>query len=181
MVRFSASQSVAISVPQQPLSIESYLSEPQRLVYALVDSAQVEALSPTLFRMRMKPIRFFGIAVQPVCDIEVWLEGDTVRLRSNHCEVEGYDLINESFSLNLQGYLLAQSAIDGKKLRGQANLMVDIDLPPVLSFTPKTLVSRTGSSILNGILITMKQRLMRQLVKDYSLWASASSQVSSLS
>lgn len=173
MVRFSASQSVSISVPQQPQPIESYLSEPQRLVYALVDSNQVEMLSPTLFRMRMKAIRFFSISVRPVCDIEVWLEDDTVRLSSDHCEVEEYDLLNESFSLNLQGYLVVQSTPKGEKLRGQANLRVDIDLPPVLSFTPKTLISRTGSGILNGILITMKQRLMRQLIKDYSAWAIA--------
>ena len=180
MVRFSASQSVSISVPQRPLPIESYLSEPNRLVYALVDQQQVETLSPTLFRMRMKAIRFFGISIRPICDIKVWLEKDTVRLSSNHCEVEEYDLLNDSFSLNLQGYLVVQSTPKGKKLRGQANLTVDIDLPPVLGFTPKTLVARTGSSILNGILITMKQRLMRQLIKDYSAWATAPSQVSSL-
>ena len=180
MVRFSASQSVSISVPQQPLPIEMYLSEPSRLVYALVDRQQVETLSPTLFRMRMKTIRFFSISIRPVCDIKVWLEQDTVRLSSNHCEVEEYDLLNDSFALNLQGYLVVQSTPQGKKLRGQANLMVDIDLPPVLGFTPKTLVARTGSSILNGILITMKQRLMRQLIDNYSAWATASSQVSSL-
>lgn len=173
MVRFSASQSVSISVPQQPRSIESYLSEPQRLVYALVDQSQVETLSPTLFRLRMKAIRFFNISVRPVCDIEVWLEENTVRLSSDRCQVEEYDVFNESFALNLQGYLVVQSTPKGKKLRGQANLRVDVDLPPVLSFTPKTLVSRTGSSILNGILITMKQRLMRQLIKDYSAWAVA--------
>ncbi len=180
MVRFSASQSVSISVPQQPFSIESYLSEPSRLVYALAERQQVEMLSPTLFRMRMKAIRFLGISIRPICDIKVWLEQDTVRLSSNHCEVEEYDLLNDSFSLNLQGYLVVQSTPKGKQLRGQANLMVDIDLPPVLGFTPNTLVARTGSSILNGILITMKQRLMRQLINNYSAWAIASSQVSSL-
>ena len=188
MVRFSASQSVSISVPPQPRPIEAYLSEPARLVYALVDKQQVETLSPTMFRMRMRAIRFFSISVQPICDIEVWLEGDTVRLRSDHCEVEGYKLLNESFTLNLQGYLVVQSTPKGKKLRGQANLMVSVDLPPALKFTPKKLVERTGSSLLNGILITMKQRLMRQLINDYSDWAilqgrgsaNAPSEVSSL-
>ena len=180
MVRFSASQSVSISVPQQPLPIESYLAEPERLVYALADRTQVEMLKPTLFRLRMKAIRFFGISVRPICDIKVWLEKDTVRLSSNHCEVEEYDLLNDSFALNLQGYLVVQSTPKGKKLRGQANLMVDVELPPVLGFTPMTLVSRTGSGILNGILITMKQRLMRQLIANYSAWAAESSQVSSL-
>ena len=180
MVRFSASQSVSISVPQQPLSIEAYLSEPDRLVYALADAQQIERRGPTLFRMRMRAIRFFGLSIRPICDIEVWLENDTVRLKSDHCEVEEYDLLNDSFSLNLQGYLVVQSTPKGKRLRGQANLIVSIDLPPVLRFTPKTLVERTGSGILNGILITMKQRLMRQLVSNYSAWAVESSQISTL-
>ena len=39
MVRFSASQSVTISVPPQPISIEAYLSQADRLVYALMDQA----------------------------------------------------------------------------------------------------------------------------------------------
>lgn len=180
MVRFSASQSVSISVPQQPLPIETYLSEPDRLVYALVDRQQVEMLEPTLFRMRMRSIRFFSVSVRPICDIKVWLEGETVRLSSNHCEVEEYDLLNDSFSLNLQGYLAVQPTPKGKKLRGQANLIVSIELPPVLKFTPRVLVEKTGSSILNGILITMKQRLMRQLIDNYSAWAIAESKVSSL-
>ena len=86
----------------------------------------------------------------------------------------------------MQGYLLSQVAESGKRqskiLRGQANLIVSVDLPQALSFTPKPLLERTGNSLLNGILITLKQRLMRQLIADYCAWASSSPpQVSSLS
>ncbi|MGB7087420.1 MAG: DUF1997 domain-containing protein [Phormidesmis sp.] len=183
MVRFSASQSVMISVPSQPSSIEAYLSEVDRLVYALVDRQQVEILAPNLFRVKVRPIKFLGVSIQPVCDIEVWLEEKTVRLRSDHCQIEGYESFNQRFSLNLQGYLLSQSTADGKRLRGQANLGFGMDLPQALRFTPKPLLERTGNGILNGILITLKQRLMRQLIKDYCHWASSppSSKVSSLS
>ena len=88
MVRFSASQSVMISVPSQPSSIEAYLSEVDRLVYALVDRQQVEILAPNLFRVKVRPIKFLGVSIQPVCDIEVWLEEKTVRLRSDHCQMK---------------------------------------------------------------------------------------------
>ncbi|NJM97636.1 MAG: DUF1997 domain-containing protein [Phormidesmis sp. RL_2_1] len=183
MVRFSASQSVTISVPSQPLSIEAYLSEADRLVYALVDASQVEVLSSALFRVKVRPIRFIGLSLQPICDIEVWSEGGTVRLCSNRCQIEGYESFNERFSLNLQGYLVPQFTQSGQKLRGQANLSVSVDLPQAMRLTPKPLLERTGNSILNGILITLKQRLMRQLINDYCAWASSSppaSKVSSL-
>ena len=183
MVRFSASQSVTISVPPQPVSIEAYLSQPDRLVHALMDKRQVEAVNPNLFRVKIRPIRFIGLSLQPVCDIEVWLEDTTVRLRSDRCQLEGRESINQRFSVNMQGYLVPQTTSEGKRLRGQANLKVSVDLPQTMRLTPKSLIERTGNSIINGILMTLKQRLMRQLIRDYCAWASShsSSQVSSLS
>lgn len=173
MVRFSASQSVTISVPQQPHPIEAYLSEVDRLVYALIDPQQVAVISPNLFRVKLKVIKFFGLSLQPVCDLEVWLEDNTLRLASNRCELEGYEAFNQRFTLNLQGYLLPQSTAEGQKLRGQANLGVSVDLPQALVFTPKALVERSGNGLLNGILVTLKQRLMRQLIDNYCQWASS--------
>jgi len=178
MVRFSASQSVTISVPTQPLSIDDYLSEPKRLVCALIDESQVQMLNANLFRVNVRPIKFFGINIQPVCDIEVWPEAETVRLRSNTCRLEGYDDFNQKFSLNMQGYLVRQSTKKGDKLRGQANLIVGVDLPQALVLTPKPLLERAGNGLLNGILVTLKQRLMRQLIADYSAWAKASAELS---
>lgn len=171
MVRFSASQAVTIRVPTQPVPIEDYLSEPERLVYALVDSNQVEPLGSNVFRVKVRAIKFLGLAIQPVCDIEVWLESGTVRLRSDRCQLEGHANFNQKFSMQMQGYLLTQQSAKGKMLRGQANLIVSVDLPQAMRLTPKPLLERTGNGLLNGILVTLKQRLMRQLIKDYSAWA----------
>lgn len=180
MLRFSASQSVTISVPPQPLSIEAYLSETDRLVQALVDEPQVEKLGPDLFRIKVRAIRFIGLSLQPVCDIKIWLENaTTVRLSSNQCYLEGYESFNQKFSLNLQGYLVVQPTPEGQKLRGQANLGVGVDLPQAMWLTPKPLLERTGNGLLNGILITLKQRMMRQLIKNYCDWASNSARPSS--
>lgn len=175
MVRFSASQAVTISVPPQPLPIDEYLSEPKRLVYALVEESQTEFLGSNLFRVRVRPIRFLNLNIQPVCDIEVWLEADTVRLRSDTCRLEGRKDFNQKFSLNMQGYLVSQQTKKGEKLRGQANLIVGVDLPQAMMLTPKPFLEKAGNGLLNGILVTLKQRLMRQLIADYSAWATASS------
>ncbi len=171
MVRFSASQAVTISVPQQPLPIETYLSEPRRLVEALVDEKQVETLGPNLFRLKVRPLKFIGLTIQPICDIEIWLDDQTVRLRSDRCQLEGYKSFNQKFSMNMQGYLVSQQTAKGKKLRGQANLMVSVDLPSAATLMPRPILVRTGNGLLNGILITLKQRLMRQLIADYCDWA----------
>jgi len=181
MVRFSASQAVTISVPTQPSSIEDYLNEPERLVYALIDPQYVERLSPNLFRVKVRALKFLGLSIQPVCDIEVWLNAGAVRLRSNRCQLEGYENFNQKFSMNMQGYLVSQQTAKGKRLRGQANLIVSVDLPQAMSFTPKPLLERTGNGLINGILVALKQRLMRQLIADYCDWASSSPPVSSLS
>jgi hypothetical protein len=181
MIRLSASQAVTLSVPPQPLPIETYLSEVDRLVYALVDQSQVTVLGANLFRLKVRPIRFLGISLQPVCDVEVWLEDGGVRLHSDHCEIEGYDAINQRFSLNLDGYLVTQPTEKGQKLRGQANLRVSVDLPQAMRLTPKSLIERTGNGLLNGILIALKQRLMRQLIEDYSEWASSAEDTAEVS
>ncbi|MEM8501622.1 MAG: DUF1997 domain-containing protein [Cyanobacteria bacterium P01_D01_bin.1] len=173
MVRFSASQSVTISVPPQPLPIDTYLSEPRRLVGALVDEKQVEVLGPNIFRLKIRSLKFIGLTVQPVCDIEIWLEDQTVRLRSDQCRLEGHKAFNRKFSMNMQGYLVSQSTAIGEKLRGQANLRVSVDLPPAAAIMPRPILVRTGNGLLNGILITLKQRLMRQLIADYCDWAKA--------
>ena len=181
MVRFSASQAVTIAVPTQPRSIEDYLSEPERLVHALSDPQQVEKMGPNLFRRRVRSIKFLSFVIQPVCDIEIWLESEAVRLRSDRCQVEGYEAFNQKFSMSMQGYLVSQVSETGKKtLRGQANLVVTVDLPQAMKLTPKPLLERTGNSLLNGILITLKQRLMRKLITDYSAWAKTPPSLSSL-
>ena len=142
---------------------------------ALVDEKQVEVIGPSLFRLKVRPLKFIGLTIQPVCDIEIWLEDQTVRLRSNQCHLEGYESFNQKFSMSMQGYLVSQSTASGNKLRGQANLMVSVDLPSAATLMPRPILVRTGNGLLNGVLITLKQRLMRQLIADYCDWSKSSS------
>ncbi|MEO0885017.1 MAG: DUF1997 domain-containing protein [Cyanobacteria bacterium J06648_10] len=169
---------MTISVPPEPAPIQTYLSEVDRLVYALIDEQQVEKLNPNLFRVKVRSIRFVGLSLQPVCDIAVWIEGDTVRLSSDRCFLDGQQSFNDKFAMKMQGYLVVQPTTEGQRLRGQANLGLSVDLPQAMRFTPKPLLERTGNGLLNGILITLKQRMMRQLIKNYRTWATASTTAS---
>jgi len=180
--RFIASQAVQMNVPEQPVPIQHYLRQPQRLVAALVDPTRMEQLSDERFRLKMRPLSFMALSIQPTVDLKVWTEADgTVNLRSVGCEIRGVEYINERFSLNLVGKLTPYQSNGKTCLKGIANLEVQVELPPPFWFTPKSLLEATGNSLLKSVLLTIKQRLMHQLLSDYCKWASSSSKAETLS
>lgn len=169
--RFTASQSVELLVPKQPIPIEHYLRQPQRLINALVDPSRVEALSGDLFRLKMRPLSFLTLSIQPTVDMQIWAEADgSIHLRSLACEIRGIEYINERFDLNLLGRLVPTQTQKGTYLLGRADLQVEVGLPPAFWLTPKPLLEATGNGLLRSVLMTIKQRLMHQLLSDYCQW-----------
>ncbi|GAB1538594.1 DUF1997 domain-containing protein [Scytonema sp. NUACC21] len=170
--RFTASQLVAIAIPEQPIPIQHYLRQPQRLVRALFDPNRVEQLSEEVFRLKLRPLSFMSLSIQPSVDLKVTVESNgTIRLQSVGCEILGIEYINQRFSLNLKGYLSPEEQNTGAHLKGRADLEVKLDLPPPFSFTPKPILETTGNGLLKSILLTIKQRLQHQLLADYRNWA----------
>ena len=173
-IQFSASQSVDIPVVEQPVPIQHYLRQPQRLVNALASSSQIELLGSDLFRLKMRPLKFMMLSLQPTVDMRVWAESDgVVRLQSVRCEIRGVEYINQRFSLNLTGRLQPVSSQLTTHLQGKADLEVLVELPPALWFTPKPILEATGNGLLKSVLLTIKQRLVHQLLLDYRTWAIA--------
>lgn len=169
---FSATQTVTLDVPTQPTPIQHYLRQPKRLVYALTDPSRVEFLAENSFRLKMRPLNFLMVSLQPVVDMEVKVAADgRLILRSLDCEIRGVDYINRRFRLDLTGHLRPQKTDQGTRLIGLADLQVGVDMPPPLSFTPMPILEATGNSLLKSVLLTIKQRLIHQLVLDYSVWA----------
>jgi hypothetical protein len=172
--QFIASQSVEIAVPKQHIPIQHYLRQPQRLVHALVDNNRIEQLSEEVFRLKMRPLSFMSLSIQPTVDMRVWAESNgTIYLRSVGCEILGVEYINQRFALNLKGYLSPLQNSTGTRLQGTADLKVQVELPPPFSFTPKPILEATGNGLLKSVLLTVKQRLLHQLLADYSRWAIA--------
>ena len=169
--KFVASQSVEIAVPWQPIPIEHYLRQPQRLVNALIDQRRVEQLSREVFRLKMRPLNFMSVKIQPTVDMRVWAQSNgTINLQSVGCEILGLDYINQRFALNLKGYLLPRQRSGVTYLKGNADLEVRLELPPPFSFTPQFIMEKTGNGLLKSILLTIKQRLLNQLLSDYQSW-----------
>jgi Protein of unknown function (DUF1997) len=172
IVTFTADRSVEIAVPQQPIPIQHYLRQPHRLVRSLVDSNRVKQVGEDEFCLTMRTLSFFGFDLQPTVFLRVWAEADgTVRIVSTNCEIRGIDYIDRRFSLELVGALVPTEHRGQTYLTGRADLKVRVDLPPPVSFMPRSIVESAGNSLLKGILNTFKQRLMNQLLADYALWA----------
>ncbi|MGL5064366.1 MAG: DUF1997 domain-containing protein [Microcoleus sp.] len=170
-VRFNASQSVEIAVPEERVSIQHYLRQPQRLVNALVDRSRTEQLGDDCFRLKMRPLEFMMLSIQPTVDIKVRALSDgTIELESAGCKIRGVDYINDRFSLHLKGRLSPHQIDGSTQLRGKADLVVQVELPPPFWMTPKPILEATGNALLKSVLLTVKQRLMYQLVFDYRQW-----------
>ncbi|MEL7501281.1 MAG: DUF1997 domain-containing protein [Cyanobacteria bacterium J06554_6] len=171
MVCFSASQSVRIAVPSLQVPIQTYLAEPERLVYALVEPSRVEVLAPEQFRLNMRPFKFLMLTLEPVSDMRVFWSDRQVHIESDTCWLKGQPALNQHFSFSLRGLLSPETQGEVTYLSGQAFLQVTLDLPMSFRLTPTALIQKSGSGILKGILMTMRQRLLNRLVDDYRTWA----------
>jgi hypothetical protein len=171
VTKFTASQSVEISVPEYSLPIQHYLRQPQRLVHALSDHSRIEQISAEVFRLKMRPLTFISLSFQPTVDMRVWAGSNgTIFLRSLNCEILGFEYVNQRFSLNLKGYLSPYSIDRGTRLEGNVDLEILVDIPYPLLLTPEPILIATGNSLLKSVLLTIKQRLLRHLLVDYHQW-----------
>ncbi len=175
-VKFTASESVEIEVNEIVIPIQHYLRQPQRLVRAIADESLMEQLTENRFRLKMRPLNFMEIYYfQPTVILNVWAtSGGTLYLNSESCEIKGIDYINDRFSLVVKGKLDPVNKEEKTYLIGRANLEVKVDLPPPLLLTPPPLLQMAGNSLLKGVLVRIKQKLMTQLLKDYRLWSQES-------
>ncbi len=170
VTKFTASLSVEIAVPEQPIPITHYLRQPKRLVNALVDPTRIKQLSEEIFRLKMRPLSFMSLSVQPTVDMRVWADSNGIRLQSVGCEILGFEYVNQRFNLTLAGYLFPEQLKTGTRLKGQADLKVEVDLPLPFSLTPQPILEAAGNSLLKSVLLTIKQRLLHQLLDDYYRW-----------
>ncbi len=173
-IRFAATQAVEIIVPEQPIHITNYLRQPQRVVKALAASSQIEPLREHEYRLKMRPLNFMTLCIQPIVDLRVWAtEPAIVNLQSIDCELRGIEYVNQKFSLDLKGQLYSCQQHESTYLKGQANLTVQVELPPPFIFTPRPLLEAAGNGLLLSVLSTIKQRLLHQLLSDYQAWVKA--------
>jgi hypothetical protein len=185
-ITFSASETAVLPVPSQSVPIEHYLRQPQRLVNAVAEKSNIQLISKDnsrgtergTFRLKMRPLKFIHLTLQPTVDLEVWSQPNgKVNLRSVHTEIKGIEYINRRFTLDLVGAIepivttAAGAYTEQTHLEGKVDLKIRVDMPPIFGMTPFHILEMTGNGLLKSVLMAMKYRLVRRLVPDYVAWA----------
>ncbi len=174
MRQFQVSQTLKMVVPNEVIPIEQYLRQPQRLVQAITDSSRIQQLAPSHFRLRLRPLEFMMLRIEPTVDLQVWTEAEgRLYLRVFDGEIRGAQFLRESFGLKLAGTLSPHRRGSNTELRGKADLKVEVEIPPPLKLIPESVLESSGRAFLKGILLTIKYRLEGQLVQDYRRWVKA--------
>jgi Protein of unknown function (DUF1997) len=183
---FQATESVKIAIPKQTIPIQEYLIQPQPLVDALQEQSKIQILAKSkgnsliTFRFALEPLAFLQLKISPIVDLDAWSDKESnmyLRSQSSQLRVDllGIEIPSTEFELKLKGEIHVEDDI----LIGNASLSVIVEVPPPVSFTPESILQITGDSLVSNVLLTMKQRLLQQLVKNYSLWVEA--QINSVS
>ncbi len=168
---FHVTQTLKMQVTNELIPIEHYLRQPERLVKAITDANQIQQLAPSCFRLQLRSLQFMMLRFQPVADLQVCTQSDgTLKLRSLNCEIRNAKVLNQSFKLELVGTLTPYRRGTTTELRGKADLTVQVGIPSPLKLVPEPVLKTSGEAFLNSILLTIKSRLERKLVQDYSRW-----------
>ena len=163
---FRASQHLDLPVANQTGHLRSYLQQEDRVIKALLDAHQLDRIGPGRYRYTVTTLQVFQLQVCPVVSLKIEPGDGTISIQATDATLEGLGLVDD-FQLSLEALL----EVTDQGLQGEAKLGVNVSQPPLLKLIPRRVLESTGESILNGILMTIKGRVGRQLVRDFQEWA----------
>ena len=162
---FRASQHLDLPVANQTGHLRSYLQQEDRVIKALLDAHQLDRIGPGRYRYTVTTLQVFQLQVCPVVSLKIEPGDGTISIQATDATLEGLGLVDD-FQLSLEALL----EVTDQGLQGEAKLGVNVSQPPLLKLIPRRVLESTGESILNGILMTIKGRVGRQLVRDFQDW-----------
>ena len=162
---FRASQHLDLPVASQSKHLRSYLRQEDRVIKALLDERQLDRIGPGRYRYTVTTLQVFQLQVCPVVLLKIEKGDGRISMQATDATLEGLGLVDD-FQLSLEAVL----EVADQGLQGEAMLGVNVSQPPLLKLIPKRVLESTGESILNGILMTIKGRVGRQLVRDFQDW-----------
>ena len=165
---FSASQQLILPVSEHRDRLPDYLQEDGRVVHALLDPLQLEPLGPGHYRYTVTRVQVFQLQIQPIVELRSRFEEGRLLIQAVDCELEGLGMV-EDFQLTLASWL--KPGQDG--LEGEASLGVEVSRPALLKLIPSRVLEATGTSVLGGILHTIRSRVSQQLLHDFVSWCAA--------
>ncbi len=178
---FTAQRHTQIELTGSPDQVKEFFQAPERLVEALLEPDRVTQLDQERFSVGMGGLGGLGIWFQPVVTLRI-IASDSggSDLEIIDCNIEGNSWLNNHFSLEFDGDLnpternlqRAEGADQSQtiQLEGEAYVKVCIDIPPVLRFTPRSLLNSAGSRILDGILAMIQRSLQTKLPRSFQAY-----------
>ena len=163
---FRASQHLDLPVANQTGHLRSYLQQEDRVIKALLDAHQLDRIGPGRYRYTVTTLQVFQLKVCPVVSLKIESGDGTISIHATDATLKGLGLVDD-FQLSLEALL----EVTDQGLQGEAKLGVNVSQPPLLKLIPRRVLESTGESILNGILMTIKGRVGRQLVRDFEDWS----------
>ncbi|CAA0828399.1 Protein of unknown function (DUF1997 [Striga hermonthica] len=173
-------------------SFDQYLENKPRVFKAIFpDKRRSRQLNEEKWRVHMLPIEFLFLTVSPVIDMRLRcrtqgmgypqgvprditkvLELDIVRW-----ELQGLDdmLRPSQFSLGVKGALYPDRRGPRTRLKGQLQMSITFDLPPVLALIPEDVRRNVAESVLKRLVENMKAKVNGSLIADYSEFKKESS------
>ena len=166
---FSASQDLVLPVTQNRHRLPTYLREEGRVVHAMLDPSQLEPLGPGHYRYTVTRVQVFQLQIQPVVELQSSFQQDRLLIEALDCQLEGLGIVDD-FQLSLASWL----RVGAEGLEGEASLGVQVSRPALLKLIPGRVLEATGTSVLGGILHTIRTRVSQQLISDFESWCAAS-------
>ena len=165
LLSFDAKQKLKLSVTKKKEYLSKYLLEEERVVGAMLDSNKLIPEGEGKYKYNVTSFRVFQLDVNPVVSIAVENKNGVLIMSALDSKLDGLGIVDD-FNLILKANLEATDI----GLEGEALLGVEVSQPPLLKLVPKKILESTGHSVLNGILLGIKNRVQQQLVKDFNNW-----------
>jgi hypothetical protein len=165
---FSASQQLVLPVTKHREQLPTYLRQEGRVVHAMLDPRQLEHLGPGHYRYTVTRVQVFQLQIQPIVELQSTFQEDRLLIQALDCQLEGLGIVDD-FQLTLASWL----RVGGEGLEGEASLGVQVSRPSLLKLIPGRVLEATGTSVLGGILHTIRTRVSQQLLSDFESWCDA--------
>ena len=165
LLTFDAKQKLKLSVTTNKERLSSYLLQEERVVGAMLDSNKLIPEGKGKYKYNVTSFRVFQLDVNPVVSIAVENKNGVLIMSALDSKLDGLGIVDD-FNLLLKANLQATNI----GLEGEALLGVTVSQPPLLKLIPKKILESTGHSVLNGILLGIKNRVQQQLIKDFTNW-----------
>ena len=165
LLSFDAKQKLKLSVTTNKERLSKYLLQEERVVGAMLDSNKLIPEGQGKYKYNVTSFRVFQLDVNPVVSIAVENKNGVLIMSALDSKLDGLGIVDD-FNLLLKANLQATNI----GLEGEALLGVTVSQPPLLKLIPKKILESTGHSVLNGILLGIKNRVQQQLIKDFTNW-----------